>query len=315
MSDENATHDQPGKPSNGDPGIQGAKPVKSPSSTPAQAANEFQDVKKELGGYERSTLKLTMIIVGINALTCLFIALQWHEMKSGSADTHAVAEAAKKQSEKMSNMSDAANEIRQAAQDMVIQDQRIADNAKNSLDASNRQSKAALDATIANARLDQRPYLVLDGSPQFLAGQPAADGQPIKANVWIKNIGKAPAIKGQLSVSLLPYHPTSTVQLVDFLEGTVGKLRDNISLRGNPYAKLVRHDIAPQDRMFSTAQTDPLTADDAANLKTGNVTLFCIGLISYYDSGGVAYETQFCNLYFGAAPNTWHICDSHNVIQ
>jgi hypothetical protein len=47
--------------------------------------------------------------------------LQWHEMHSGSADTHdlamaakAQADAAKAQADRMSNMSDAANKIGQA---------------------------------------------------------------------------------------------------------------------------------------------------------------------------------------------------------
>ncbi len=88
-------------------------------------------------------------------------------MKSGSADTHDLAVAAKTQSEKMSNMSDAADKIRQAAQDMVTQDQRIADSSQKAIEASNdqskaatvasnKQSKASLEATIKDFQRDQR---------------------------------------------------------------------------------------------------------------------------------------------------------------
>jgi cell division protein FtsL len=60
---------------------------------------DFAEKKKknEFSGFERSTLRWTIVIVAVNALTCLFIALQWYEIKSGSADTHTLAEQAKKQ--------------------------------------------------------------------------------------------------------------------------------------------------------------------------------------------------------------------------
>ena len=79
-------------------------------------------------------------------------------MRSGGQDTHDLAIAAGKQADKMKDMSDAADKIRQAAEGMVTQEQRIADNAQKSLDAGNKQSKAALDFTIAASRLDQRAW-------------------------------------------------------------------------------------------------------------------------------------------------------------
>jgi hypothetical protein len=138
----------------------------------SQPANEIRAVKKELGDYERSTLRLTWIIVGINLFTCAFVGLQWREMKSSSVDTRALADAAKKQSEKMSDMSDAADKIRQAAQDMVVQDQRIADNAQHSLDTS-----------IATSRLDQRAWVSIEVGER--------NGT---FSVAMKNTGKTPAL-------------------------------------------------------------------------------------------------------------------------
>jgi hypothetical protein len=188
MSDENPASDQTDKPSDRITEIKRIDPGNPPDKT-IKATNEFQDVKEELGGYERSTLRWTIVIVCINALTCVFISLQWHEMKSGSVDTHALADAAKKQSEKMSNMSDAADKIRQAAQDMVIQDQRIADNARNSLDASNRQSQAALDATVKNFQRDQRAWLGVSDDTYSIA-----ETGPETSSAIVLNTGKSPAI-------------------------------------------------------------------------------------------------------------------------
>ncbi len=190
MSDENPTSDQGGQTLNSLPEMQRPEPLNSPKTTQPNAANEFQDVKKELSGYERSTLRWTIVIVAVNALTCLFIGLQWHEIKSGSSDTHTLAEQAKKQADKMSNMSDAADKIRAAAENMVIQDQRIADNAHTAMDASNKQSKVALDATISASKLDQRAWI---GVGDFRVTQFEKD-KSFKIDVEIKNSGKTPAL-------------------------------------------------------------------------------------------------------------------------
>ncbi len=79
-------------------------------------------------------------------------------MKSGSADTHDLAVAAKAQADKMKSMSDAADKIRQAAQDMVTQDQRIADNSQKAIEASNKRSAEVLKATIDASNQDQRAW-------------------------------------------------------------------------------------------------------------------------------------------------------------
>ena len=63
MSDENTAPNQTGDSLDGSPKVQAAEPVKSPETAQPQPANELQDVKKELGAYERSTLRWTRIIV------------------------------------------------------------------------------------------------------------------------------------------------------------------------------------------------------------------------------------------------------------
>jgi isopentenyl phosphate kinase len=52
------------------------------------------------------------------------------EIHTGGSDTHTLAQAADTQAKKMIDMSNAADKIRQAAENMVTQDQRIADNAQ-----------------------------------------------------------------------------------------------------------------------------------------------------------------------------------------
>lgn len=79
-----------------------------------------------------------MLLTGVIAGTSYF---QWREIHSGSSDTHTLAVAADTQAKKMADMSTAADKIRQAAENMVAQEQRIADNSKAANDASNAQSR------------------------------------------------------------------------------------------------------------------------------------------------------------------------------
>jgi len=159
MGDENPAPEQPDESTDVSPEPQSSEPIKPPVAAQPDTGNELQAVKKELSGYERSTLRWTIVIVAVNALTCLFIGLQFYEMRSGGSDTHALAVAAKTQADKMTNVSDAAEKIQKAADNLVVQDQRIADNARLALDASAKQNRAALDAAISATRLEERAWV------------------------------------------------------------------------------------------------------------------------------------------------------------
>ncbi|HXC43819.1 MAG TPA: hypothetical protein VNY51_09910 [Candidatus Dormibacteraeota bacterium] len=139
--------------------------------------------------------KLIVIFAGLTTIATVvysvFAGWQLYEIHSGAKDTHDLAVAAGKQADKMKDMSDAADKIRQAAEGMVTQEQRVADNAKNALDASNRQSKAVLDAGIANSRLDQRPWVSV--SEFALSSEPDTQ-QPFSEDVLLQNTGKTPAL-------------------------------------------------------------------------------------------------------------------------
>ena len=134
------------------------QPENRPDAQPAPDT-ELQEVEREMTGFERSTLRWARVAVVMSGLAAIFVCLQWWEMHEGEADTHTLAQAADTQARKMGTMSDAADKIREAAQNMVIQEQRIADNAEKVLDASNKQAKSGLDASIAASRNDQRAWL------------------------------------------------------------------------------------------------------------------------------------------------------------
>src|SRR5438105_751212 len=122
------------------------KPVRTLPEQPA-TEQQLEKVESDMNAFERSTLRWTQATFFILAVTCIFIGFQWNEMRSGGQDTHDLAVAAKTQAEKMQSMSDAADKIRKASEDMVAQNKRVADDSEKAIEASNKQSKAVLDAT------------------------------------------------------------------------------------------------------------------------------------------------------------------------
>jgi hypothetical protein len=165
-----------------------AAPLPSIDTAEPATAQQLANVEKQMSDFEKSTLRWAKIAVVMSFLAALFVCAQWIEMRKGAADTHALAEASHRQADKMTDMSEAADKIREAAQGMVTQDQRIADNARNSLEASNRQSRAALDATIKNFQREQRAWMAVGNETYSIA-----ETGPIVSSAIILNIGKSPA--------------------------------------------------------------------------------------------------------------------------
>lgn len=148
-------------------------------------------VEKQMNAFEKATLRWAKVAVLMSLLAAVFVCLQWVEMHTGATDTHTLAEAAKKQAEKMDTMSTAADKIRAASENMVTQEQRIADNAQKALDASNRQSKLSLDAAIRQFHQDQRAWVnVVRESMDEIKEE-----KPISFKVDITNSGRTPARK------------------------------------------------------------------------------------------------------------------------
>ncbi len=140
--------------------------------------SKVQDIEDRVKRAERWMIGLTAAIA-LSALCGVVVGfLQWHtlrgqlgEMKSSGKDTRELVEAAKTS----------------------------ADAAKSAANTA----VATLEAARKSFVLEQRPYLILDVVPVFVRA-PSADGQPIAANVWVKNIGKSPAIRKRFGVGSAP---------------------------------------------------------------------------------------------------------------
>jgi hypothetical protein len=213
-------------------------------TTPAQPATEQQlreteeKIEEQIGermtAFERSIVRLTRWGLAVTIVTGIVFAGQLYEMITGGTQTDKLVEYARKQS-------DAAEKMRQAAENIVSQEQRIADNAKDALDASNRQSKIALDTSIESARQDRRPWVGLrdfrcenctSELKQPQTDQPSQPFQPFNrietlhiGNMFgvMENTGKTPAV--QLIVNAVFTNRMGGEQIPDYasISTEVGK--------------------------------------------------------------------------------------------
>ena len=204
-------------------------------------------------------------------------------MKSGSSDTHTLAEAAKKQSEKMSNVSDAADRIGQAAQDMVIQDQRIADNSKNAIEASSKQNSTALGVTINASRLEQRAWV---GISVVQLPIPLPAGKTFEIVNHCPNTGKTPAIRP---------HAVSEIEIDVPNKPPIYEETD--APEGPP--------LLPGAELTATVSMPILNDEAIASFKNGKLLIYDRGAVWYWDVFGRKHISTFC-LAYNPASGAFH---------
>ncbi len=190
MNDQAPPANDGGESESSPPPVDVTEPRDAEATQPA-TKEQLADVEKQMTGFEKATLRWAKLAVGMSGVAALFVCLQWYEMHTAGTDTHDLSVAAKTQADKMKSMSDAADKIRQAAENMVIQDQRIADNAAKGIEASTKQSKRALDTSIQASHSDQRAW-VAEIAISVNAPEVA---KPIEGWVAWRNTGKTFAIQ------------------------------------------------------------------------------------------------------------------------
>jgi hypothetical protein len=190
-----------------------------------------------------------------------------------------------------------------------------ADAAKSAADTA----RSTLSNTQTAFEIDQRPYIVSE-IPQF-AGNGLAQDKPIEANITFRNIGRTPARRYVGNVKLLRFEPGSVTKLRRFLDSSFSILEsENTTAKNEAERNGVEEDVAPNGSFFGTNRSDAanatiVSAKDFPKIATGGITLFYLGVVSYGDAFQKPYQTEFCYLYFGSNPQTWHVCDSHNTIK
>jgi|SRR5579872_140390 len=267
--------------------------------------------KQQESSVDRAARRTATATVWMAIFTCVLAGtsyLQWREIHSGSTDTHDLAVHAKEQADKMKDMSDAADKISQAAENMVAEDSRIADNAEKAMKASNEQSKSALDASIANSRLDERAWVGL------LYPIKTADGEKLKVGRVVfkfrfKNSGKTPAINVAYDILLRGTAPGDPIP--DYGPATPEET----------YAKFTGiHEstvIAPGEEQFiSFPQTVFYGPKQIEMTEKRQTILYFVGKVSYNDvfPNTPRHTTKLCVVY---EPDTGEVgtCPINNTMD
>jgi hypothetical protein len=258
-------------------------------------STDIQDIEVRVKRAEWWMIWLTFAIAFFGLCSVIVAYMQWQEIHSGSTDTHDLAVAAKTQADKMKNMSEAAEKIRKAAEDMVIQDQKIADISKLALEASNRQSRAALDFSIKSSRNDQRAWVGTGSNTISIAG----DGQG-KLELLLINTGRTPALETEAAMGWV-VGPVSGV-----VPAPTGP-------PGNPtYTFFPQGTFAPQSQ-HPVSVTVSFPPQIISEVNAGIRPLIYYGVIRYRDIYGIKaiHETHWC-LAFTPGESSMRVCMKGN---
>jgi hypothetical protein len=201
----------------------------------------------------------------------------------------------------------------------TIAAQKSADAAKSAADTAN----TAFINSQKSFEIDQRPYMVAD-TPVF-SGNGLSPDKAIQANVTFKNIGRTPSRKYVVNISLLRFEPGKGTKgrnkLIRFLASSFRALEsENVIGRKEVEKYGIEQDVAPNATIFSTNPSDKpnstiVSTQEFPKIGTAEISLFYVGIVSYSDAYQGSYQTEFCYIYFGSDPKTWHFCDSHNTIK
>jgi hypothetical protein len=135
MTNQNDGASNGGEPATGAPPTGEPQPENAIPSKPATEA-DLEQVKKQMSGFERSTLGWTRASFIVILATGIFIALQWHEMHSGGQDTHDLAVAAGKQADAASKQADRMKDQADRTKELVAAAKQSADTAHETLTRS-----------------------------------------------------------------------------------------------------------------------------------------------------------------------------------
>jgi hypothetical protein len=251
-------------------------------------ADQLENVKREMTGFERSTVRLAQIALGISILAAIFVCLQWWEMHEGGIDTHALAEATGDASRAASDQADAAQQFSDTAEDI---NERMSD-AVEQLEAAANNAKASIGATQRAMRLDQRAWIVW----KAISGAPTLD-KPWKLDTYFTNTGRTPAKNVKVFCRAQPAIDETEV---DF-SAAVFEKRSTI--------------IAPNDaNTFCSLNpmTIPKVTQDVLDIfSTKTKVEFIYGFVIYDDIFGQKHWLSFCRA-MEPDGQAWNACATHN---
>jgi hypothetical protein len=281
-------------------GNRGDEDAQNPQTPPSHFQRFMHKHFPEAKAHDRWTLVFTAVIAVSTALYTMFAGWTLSEIRSGGADTHILAGAAKTQAEKTTALaayagqiggsadkfSVSADQIKQETSNAVTQLRRSADDTEKGIERSSKNAQRSLDASIEAARLDQRPWL----AENSLSIVTFAKDETFKAVITFMNTGKTPASHVKICKQLIPANFDVDGPSDDRMLGAVC---DSIGA------------LPPQLPFVLTATDDPGHYMGALydDIMAGRKFLFIWGKIIYFTSSArpwtisnppEGHQTSFC---------------------
>lgn len=133
--------------------------------------------EREMTAFELSTIRWARLAVFMSLMAAIFVCLQWCEMRRGGADTHDLAEAAKRQADAAKDLAGQAKTQTEKMADLIARTTEQASATNRLADTSQRVF------TVSN-----RPYIGL--ADWYVSVRP--DIQKMDFNAIVKNFGSVP---------------------------------------------------------------------------------------------------------------------------
>lgn len=234
---------------------------------------------------------IVLLTVGIVVVS----ALQWHEMRAGSTDTHALAVAAKAQADASKAQADAAVKSEADTHDLAVQAAKQAEAAKHSSDTARRTLDASSRAWIA----PDNAYFTSD----------IAKHVPPTFVVEYRNTGKSPAF------DVHPIFKLEQVPVSKFDDNTFNAFIETSDICKNlklaPGADVVYPDMPDSYKFIFTTHVPEWVGDDVVDGRNAVVLRMCFA----YRTMQQMHLTSFCYFYrAGISPpnKQMNICTAGN---
>jgi hypothetical protein len=159
---------------------------------------------------------------------------------------------------------------------------------------------------------DQRPYVWTAGMVPF----PIKTGDQIRANIYFVNYGKTPAIKEKSSgkILLITRIETTEEATKEFIDPFFDTFDENKVAGGS---EIILPPGIPQDPKkspaFVTVRSDFIVKNGADIISKTDGSFAIVGVVTYYDSAGTHYRSDFCMLHTANGNVAW--CIRHNDIH
>jgi hypothetical protein len=280
------------------------KPEKPATEERLNAAEK--KIEERMSAFERSTIRLTRMAIGVSIVVGLAVCAQWWEMHQGGIDTHNLADAAAKTEKSAEKSAQASRDFADNAakinagistavdklnmqagelQESVAQATRLATSTEKTAQSAREGIETNRDALL----LENRAWLgvIAENVTEFEAGK------VIKAEITLTNSGKTPASQVKEGVDVQGFPAIPNTPLLFGLRPTAA--------------------IPPQaSHILQFTSPAVLSGIELGKIKDKSAFLVLRGIIQYEDFNKVQRQTNVCMFMSDPTTKKLSFCEAGN---